>query len=68
MPNALLDRLRGTTDEAAEALAATLEIVTWLTDHVQGLQITALHGSAAMAERLLGAINQRLSPARTGRA
>jgi homocysteine S-methyltransferase len=68
VPNALLDRLRGTSDEAAEALAATLEIVTWLTDHVQGLQITALHGSAAMAERLLGAINQRLSPARTGRA
>jgi homocysteine S-methyltransferase len=31
VPNALLDRLRGTTDQAAEALAATLEIVTWLT-------------------------------------
>ena len=61
VPSALLDRLRSSSDEAAEAMAATLEVVSWLCDHVQGLQVTAVRGSSATAERLLAAIGRRPS-------
>jgi homocysteine S-methyltransferase len=49
----VLERLRGATDQPSEALAITLEIVSSLRPHVQGLQVTAYHGSASSAERLL---------------
>jgi len=51
--DALLDRLRGAADPTAEALAITLELARWLRDHVQGIQVTSVHGSPETAERLL---------------
>jgi homocysteine S-methyltransferase len=53
VPNAIFTRLRSADDEAAEALAVTLELVAALRSRVQGLQITVVHGSATTAERLL---------------
>jgi homocysteine S-methyltransferase len=68
VPNGVLDRLRNARDQAAEAMAITLDVVTSLNQHVQGLQITALHGSVATAEQLLNALATQRSPAtRTGR-
>lgn len=58
VPEALLERLRAAADPAAEALAATIEIVRWLRTRVQGVQITTLHGSAETAERLLAAMGR----------
>jgi homocysteine S-methyltransferase len=55
---AVLDRLRGATDEAAEALALSVEIAQWLRERVQGLQITWVHGSCPAAERLLDALGR----------
>ena len=49
----LLDRLRTAKDQAAEALAATIEIARWLQDRVSGIQITSVHGSPETIERLL---------------
>jgi homocysteine S-methyltransferase len=56
VPNALLDRLRAAADPAADAMAATIEIAGWLRERVQGLQVTALHGTPETAERLLAAL------------
>jgi homocysteine S-methyltransferase len=53
MPDALLSRLRGAGDEAAEAMAATRDLVRALRERVEGLQVTVLHGAPAAAERLL---------------
>ena len=35
----------GTDDQAAEAMAITLEIAAWLRQRVDGLQVTSVHGS-----------------------
>jgi len=59
VPNALLERLRSAADPAAEAMAATIEIADWLRTRVQGLQVTALHGSTDTVERLLAALAGR---------
>ena len=56
VPNALLERLRAAADPPAEAMTVTLEIADWLRARVQGLQITALHGSPETAERLLATL------------
>ena len=56
IPDATFDRLRRANDQAAEALAITLETAQWLRSRVAGLQITAFHGTPDAAERLLGAI------------
>jgi hypothetical protein len=49
----LLSRLRDAGDEAAEAMAATRDLVRALRERVEGLQVTVLHGAPAAAERLL---------------
>jgi homocysteine S-methyltransferase len=51
--DSLLDRLRTAKDQAAEALAVTIEIARWLQDRVSGIQITSVHGSPDSTERLL---------------
>jgi len=53
VPDALLERLTGASNERDEALEATLETITWLRERVAGIQITTFHGSAVTAERLL---------------
>ena len=53
VPDSLLERLRAASDEAAEAMAATRELLHWLRGEVQGVQITSLHGSSNTAEQLL---------------
>ena len=58
MPDALLDRLRQANDQAAEALAATLDIARRLRPLVQGLQITTVHAAADTAVRLLSALRE----------
>jgi homocysteine S-methyltransferase len=59
----LLERLKRSADEGADALSATFEIARALADRVQGLQITTVHGSPQTAERLLAQIMQRLPQA-----
>jgi homocysteine S-methyltransferase len=49
----VLERLRGADDQAAEALAITLEIAAWLRNRVNGLEITSFHGSPATTEHVL---------------
>jgi homocysteine S-methyltransferase len=49
----LLNRLRHADDQAAEALAITLEIAAWLRNRVNGLEVTSFHGSPATTERVL---------------
>jgi homocysteine S-methyltransferase len=51
----VLARLRAATDEAAEGLAITLEIVRALRGRVQGIHVTGLHGPEGAVERLLAA-------------
>jgi methionine synthase / methylenetetrahydrofolate reductase(NADPH) len=58
--DAVLDRLRGAGDQAAEAAALTAEIVEWLRERTDGLLFTWLHGTATTAEQLLDAIAARL--------
>jgi 5,10-methylenetetrahydrofolate reductase len=53
VPDALLERLKGASNERDEALEATLETIAWLRERVAGIQITTFHGSAVTAERLL---------------
>ena len=60
IPDATFDRLRGASDEAAEALAITLETARWLRGRVNGLQVTSWHGTPATAERLLTALASSL--------
>jgi homocysteine S-methyltransferase len=54
--DALLGRLRGAADQAAEAARITSEIVAWLRERTQGLVFTWLHGSPLPAERLIESI------------
>ncbi len=49
----VLERLRQTDDQAAEAMAITLEIAAWLRQRVNGLQVTSFHGSPLTTEKLL---------------
>jgi methionine synthase / methylenetetrahydrofolate reductase (NADH) len=49
----VLERLRGADNQAAEAMAITLEIAGWLRQHVNGVQITSFHGSPQTTEQLL---------------
>jgi homocysteine S-methyltransferase len=58
IPEAMFERLRNAADERAEALAMTVEIAQWLRAHVQGLQITTVHGAQGTAERLLTALGE----------
>jgi homocysteine S-methyltransferase len=53
MPDHVLDRLRQSKNDAAEAMAVTVELATWLRTRVDGLQITTVHGTPQVAERLL---------------
>jgi methionine synthase I (cobalamin-dependent)/5,10-methylenetetrahydrofolate reductase len=53
MPESLLARLRSASDEIAEGLAITREIVDGLRARVQGIHITGLHGSPHASERWL---------------
>jgi homocysteine S-methyltransferase len=59
IPEPILERLRQAGDEGAEALAVTMEIADWLRGRVDGLQVTAWHGTPATAARLLGALAAR---------
>jgi homocysteine S-methyltransferase len=59
VPEATLERLRRATDEAAEAMAVTLETADWLRGRVSGVQVTALHGAPGTADRLLAALAAR---------
>jgi homocysteine S-methyltransferase len=54
--DAILERLRAASDQAAEGMAITREIVQRLRGRVQGIHITSLHGSPAAAERLLSEV------------
>jgi len=51
--DALMTRLRSAKDDAAEALVITREILHWLRTHVQGVQMTSVHGSAKTLESVL---------------
>jgi homocysteine S-methyltransferase len=53
MPDALIDRLRGAADPAAEGLAATLEILRGLESRVQGVVLSPLHGSPDVVEDVI---------------
>ena len=57
IPDATFDRLRRAKNEAAEASAITLETAQWLRSRVAGLQVTAFHGTADAAERLLASLS-----------
>ena len=58
----VLTRLRTAADPAAEGRAVSLDIVEWLRTRVQGIQITALHGSAACALALVQDVRRRATP------
>jgi homocysteine S-methyltransferase len=62
IPESTFERLRGAADEAAEALALTLETAHWLRSRVSGLQMTSWHGAPGMAERVLGALAMSAQP------
>ncbi len=68
LADAIVSRLRTARDEAAEALAVTLEIAAWLGERADGLRITSFHGSPATAERLLAAVAPLLTGSAAGRA
>jgi homocysteine S-methyltransferase len=53
MPDDILDRLRQSKNDVAEAMAVTVELAGWLRTRVDGLQITTVHGTPQVAERLL---------------
>jgi homocysteine S-methyltransferase len=53
VPDRLLARLRAASDERAEGLAITREIVDGLRARVQGIHVTGLHGSPTAVERWL---------------
>jgi homocysteine S-methyltransferase len=59
IPETIFERLRQAKDEAGEALALTMEIADWLRSRVDGLQVTAWHGSPGSASRLLAALAAR---------
>jgi 5,10-methylenetetrahydrofolate reductase len=49
----VVNRLKGAADEREEAMRLTIDLVSWLRPRVQGLQITAFHGSPSTAERVV---------------
>jgi hypothetical protein len=53
IPDEMLDRLRQSKNDVAEAMAVTVELARWLRTRVDGLQITTVHGTPHAAERLL---------------
>jgi methionine synthase I (cobalamin-dependent)/5,10-methylenetetrahydrofolate reductase len=57
----VLARLRTAADPAAEGRAVSLDIVEWLRSRVQGVQITALHGSYACALALVQDLRRRVT-------
>ena len=57
----VLERLRQTDDQEAEAMAITLEISAWLRQRVNGLQVTSFHGSPLTAEKLLTKLGRSLN-------
>jgi homocysteine S-methyltransferase len=59
VPDAILDRLRGATDQAAEGVQLSVEIAAALATRVDGLQVTSHHGSVRSAERVLEAMQGR---------
>ena len=59
IPETVFERLRQAKDEAGEAMALTMEIADWLRRRVDGLQVTAWHGSPGTASRLLAALAAR---------
>ncbi len=64
VPDSVLDRLRTAKDPKIEGVAMTREIIDALRSKVQGVQVSALHGSAAAIERALpvaGTISPRAS-------
>jgi homocysteine S-methyltransferase len=56
LPEWLVPRLRQARDAAAEAMAISSEIASWLAERTSGLQVTSFHGSPETAEHLLGTI------------
>jgi len=56
VPDAVMARMRGADDAAAEGLAITVEVFHALRSQVQGVAIRALHGSAESVERFLRAV------------
>lgn len=59
MPERLVDTLRRAGDERAAAMAVTIELARELASRVEGMQVTAFHGSAQTAEALLTAMRPR---------
>jgi methionine synthase I (cobalamin-dependent)/5,10-methylenetetrahydrofolate reductase len=57
--DAVFERLRRAADAAAEGRVLSLEIVDWLRSRVEGIQITALHGSPASALALVRELRGR---------
>jgi methionine synthase / methylenetetrahydrofolate reductase (NADH) len=53
MPERVLGRLRSATDQAAEGLAITQELIDALRGRVQGVHVTGLHGSGRAVEAWL---------------
>ena len=53
MPERVLGRLRSATDQAAEGLAITQELIDGLRGRVQGVHVTGLHGSGRAVEAWL---------------
>jgi homocysteine S-methyltransferase len=66
VPGPLFDRLRraaaqGEDAEREEAVRVTIEIAGWLHARVQGVQLTAFHGSPSTAERVMAAMGAGLT-------
>jgi homocysteine S-methyltransferase len=59
---------RGAEAEREEGLRITAEIAAWLRSRVQGLQITAFHGSARAAERVIADLVAHVPDAAPSRA
>jgi homocysteine S-methyltransferase len=59
VPDAMLDRLRGATDQAAEGAQLSIELAAALATRVDGLQVTSHHGSVRAAERVLESMQSR---------
>jgi homocysteine S-methyltransferase len=59
VPEAALERLRSAADQAGEAMQLSCELADALATRVDGLQVTAHHGSVRAAERVLAAVQDR---------
>jgi homocysteine S-methyltransferase len=53
VPDAVMTRMRASSDAGAEGMAITLEVFRAIAPHVQGVSVRALHGSAGSVERFL---------------